>query len=178
MKLVRVIAALLAVGICINPAQGQVDEYRLKAAFLYNFAKFVEWPPQTFKSLTDPIVICILGQNPFGNVLSETISGKVVGGRKFSVRQISDSESPNACPILFVSSSEGKRFRSIVSSLKGAGVLSVGEANGFTAEGGVINFKLDHNIIRLEINAAAAEAAQVRISSKLLSLADVVRRTP
>jgi hypothetical protein len=159
-------------------ASAQVDEYRLKSAFLYNFTKFVEWPPQTFKSPKDPMVICILGQNPFGNVLSETISGKVVDGRILAVRLISNSEPLVGCPILFVSSSESKHFRAIVDSLKGSGVLSVGESQGFATEGGIINFKLDHGNIRLEINVAAAECAQVHISSKLLSLAQIVRRAP
>jgi hypothetical protein len=159
-------------------ARGQLNEYQLKAAFLYNFAKFVEWPAQTFKGPADPIVICIFGQNPFGNILNETITGKVVGGRTLEVRQISESQSVQGCPILFVSAAASKRFRAIAGTLKGSGVLSVGEADGFISDGGIVNFKVEHGNIRLEINIAAAECSQVYISSKLLSLAQVVRRTP
>jgi hypothetical protein len=162
----------------LTSAPAQVNEYQVKAAFLYNFAKFVEWPPQTFKSPTDPIAICILGPDPFGDALNETIGGKVVAGRTFEVRKISNSQSVRNCPILFVRASEGKRFRAMLDSLKGSGVLSVGEAEGFATGGGVINFKLEHGSIRLEINVAAAEYAQVHVSSKLLSLAQVVRGAP
>jgi hypothetical protein len=160
------------------PAQAQVDEYRLKAAFLLNFAKFVEWPEQSFKAPTDPVVICILGANPFGNALSETINGKVAGGRALTVRPISDAQAACACSILFVTASEARKFRTIVPSLKGSGVLTVGETDSFTAQGGVVNFKLDRGKIQLEVNVEAAEYVQVHISSKLLSLAQIVRRAP
>jgi hypothetical protein len=159
-------------------ALGQPDEYHVKAAFLFNFAKFVEWPAQTFKTPADPIVICVLGQNPFGNALEETIMGKRVGGRTFSVREVSDTQRPWSCQILFVNSSERKQFRAVIGRLKGAGVLSVGEAEGFTADGGVINLRVEHGTVRLEINVAAAEYTDIHISSKLLSLAETVRKTP
>ncbi len=159
-------------------AEAQVDEYQVKAAFLFNFAKFVQWPAQTFKTPTDPIAICILGKNPFGKTLEETIKGKTVGGRTLDVLPISDTQPPGSCQILFVPSSERKRFRSILARLKGAGVLSVGEAGEFTAEGGVINFSVEHGNISLEINVAAAEYTGVHISAKLLSLSHVVRMAP
>jgi hypothetical protein len=174
--------AICAVLVLVFPfapsASGQVDEYRLKAAFLYNFTKFVEWPPESFKSPDEPIAICVLGRNPFGNVLNETVSGKVVGARAITVRQISDSQATAGCPILFVGAAEEKRFRTIAEDIKGCAVLSVGEAEWFSADGGIITFKLDHGSIRLEINVGAAERAHVRISSKLLALAQAVRRTP
>ena len=157
-------------------APAQVDEYHLKAAFLLNFAKFVEWPPQAFAAADDPITICILGKNPFGNILAETVSGKTVAGRPLVVRQLAAGQPVSGCPILFVSASEDRRFRAMAGSLKGAGILTVGESEGFAAEGGIINFKLERGNIRLEINAEAAEEARVHISSKLLSLAQIVRR--
>lgn len=170
--------ALLMVMIFVVSAHGQADEYHVKAAFLFNFTKFVEWPAQAFKTPADPIVICVLGQNPFGTALEEAVSGKVVGGRTLSVRQISDSQPPCDCQILFVNPSERKRFRSMLGSLQGAGVLSVGEAERFTADGGVINFKMESGSVRLEINIAAAEYSEIHISAKLLSLAQVVRKAP
>ena len=91
-----------------------MDEYQVKAAFLYNFAKFVEWPPEAFKTPKDPILICVLGHNPFGNALEEAIRGKSIEGRAFAFRQVSDAESANACQILFVGSAESKHFRSLL----------------------------------------------------------------
>ena len=156
---------------CILGLPGQINEYQVKAFFLYNFARYVEWPSQSFKAASDPIVICILGQNPFGSALEQAIAGKVVEGRPFVVRQISDVEPGGNCRILFVNSSERKRFRSMAGILKGIGVLTVGEVQGFTADGGVINFKLQDGKVRFEINADAAEREHLHISSKLLSLA-------
>src|SRR5581483_4910149 len=108
-------------------AAAQVDEYRLKAAFLYNFTKFVDWPSEAPRRPDEPIAICVLGRNPFGNVLSETIAGKVVGLRTLTVREVSDSKQVDGCSILFVSASADKQFRSIAKTLSGAAILSVGQ---------------------------------------------------
>jgi hypothetical protein len=173
------LALALAVAMVFQvSAQAQADEYHVKAAFLFNFAKFVEWPTETFKSAADPIVICVLGQNPFGNAIEETISGKSVGGRALSVREISGTQHPWSCQILFVNSSALNQFRAVIGRIKGAGVLSVGEAEGFTADGGVINLRVERGSVRLEINVAAAEYTNIHISAKLLSLAEVVRKVP
>jgi len=170
--------ALAAAMVFQVAAPAQEGEYQVKAAFLFNFAKFVDWPMQTFRTPADPIVICVLGENPFGNAIEETISGKSVGGRTLSVRQISDSQHPWNCQILFVNSSALNEFRALIGRIKGAGVLSVGEAEGFAADGGVINLRVERGNVRLEINVAAAEYTNIRISSRLLSLAEVVRKLP
>ena len=154
---------------------GQIDEYQVKAFFLYNFARYVEWPTETFKAANDPIVICILGQNPFGGALELAVAGKLLGARPFVVRQISEIP-PGCCHILFVKSSERRRFRSMAARLKGSAVLSVGETPGFTADGGVINFKLENGKVRFEIDVKAAGREHLRISSKLLSLAQIAKR--
>jgi hypothetical protein len=167
-----VLGTLVAAG-----ARGQaIDEYQLKAAFLYNFAKFVTWPPESFQNSKDPIVVCILGPNPFGGALEQAVQGKVVEGRKLLVLQISDGKQASSCQILFISSSERKRWRSIIVELKSSGILTVGETEGFADQGGVVNFKLDGNRVRLEVNIDAAEEQKLRISSKLLSLAQIVGR--
>jgi hypothetical protein len=172
----RLVTAMLVAGWFAVSGYGQaIEEYKVKAAFLYNFAKFVEWPSQAFVTSTDPITVCVLGHNPFGNALEEVIHGKSIDGRSFEYRQVSDAESAGACQILFVASSEGKHFRAIHGNLKALGILTVGEAQGFTADGGVINFKLDDGRVRFEINIEAAEHEQLRISSKLLSLAQIVK---
>jgi hypothetical protein len=152
------------------------DEYSVKAAFLYNFSKFVEWPPQAFKSPTDPLTICILGKNPFGDLVSQAVTGKVVQGRSFSVLQVTDVPQAGACHILFVSASENKRLPAILAETKSSCTLTVGETDDFTAQGGVISFKIEAGNVRFCINAGAAAKQQLHISSKLLSLAEVVRK--
>jgi hypothetical protein len=172
-RLVTVVCAGIVLALC-TPGQA-LDEYQVKAAFLYNFAKFVEWPAEAFKTAKDPIVVCVLGHNPFGNALEEAIRGKSVSGRTFAYRHVSDAESASDCQILFVGSEESKHFRSLLDNLKPMGILTVGEAKGFAASGGVINFKLDDGRVRFEINVDAAEHEQLHISSKLLSLAQIVK---
>lgn len=151
-----------------------VDEYQVKAAFLYNFAKFVEWPALTFKNDKDPLRICVLGQNPFGNVLVEGVGGKTVLGRPLLVSDISDAGRGADCQILFIGSSERKRLRAIFTDLRIVGVLTVGETEGFATQGGIVNFKLEDGRVRLEINIEAAALAKLRISSKVLNLAQIV----
>lgn len=152
----------------------QVDEYQVKAFFLYNFTRYVEWPPQDFSSPKDPIVICILGPNRFGGALEQAISGKLVDGRPLVVRQIFAIAPKCNCQILFVNASERKLFRSAATTIRAAGILTVGESQGFTSDGGVINFKVEDGKVRFEINVDAAVQEHVHISSKLLSLAQIV----
>jgi hypothetical protein len=174
--LTRLKFAIVLGAACTLALPGQIDEYQVKAFFLYNFARYVEWPTETFKAANDPIVICILGQNPFGGALEQAVAGKLLGARPFVVRQISEIP-PGCCHILFVKSSERKRFRSMAGRLKGSAVLSVGETPGFTADGGVINFKLEDGKVRFEIDVEAAGRERLRISSKLLSLAQIAKKT-
>jgi len=157
-------------------AFAQVEEYQVKAAFLYNFAKFVDWPSQAFHGPEDPISICVVGQNPFGGSLEEVVRGQKVGGRSFRVRQISNISTKPDCHILFVCAAEQKRFQSMAGNLIGLAVLTVGESPGFATDGGVVNLKLEGGKVRFEINMDAAEQAQLHISSKLLSLAEVIRK--
>jgi hypothetical protein len=173
----RLMARTLIVGCAIAMvAFAQVDEYQVKAAFLYNFAKFVDWPAQAFHGPEDPICICIVGQNPFENSLEAVVRGQKVGGRSFRVRQISDISNKPDCHILFVCAAEQKRFQSMAGNLMGLAVLTVGESPRFATDGGVINLKLEGGKVRFEINMDAAEQAQLHISSKLLSLAEVIRK--
>ena len=152
------------------------DEYPVKAAFLFNFAKFVEWPQDAFKAPDDPVTICVLGMNPFGGALEETVRGKLIGAHPFMVREVTNAQQAGKCHIVFVTASERKRCRSFLDELKGRSVLTVGEVEDFTANGGIINFKLKDARVRIEIDAAAAERARLRISSKLLSLAEITRK--
>jgi hypothetical protein len=158
-------------------AEETPPEYQVKAAFIFNFAKFVEWPQHAFKGPEDPIEICILGQNVFGNSLEEVIHRKIIEGRTLVVRHITDIEPPeNKCQILFVHSSERKPFRLAARSLSGRAVLTISDMPGFSADGGVITLRLESGKVRFEINVNAAARAKLHISSKLLRLAQVVHR--
>ena len=154
----------------------QVDEYQVKAFFLYNFARYVEWPSQALGPGKDPLVICVLGHDPFGAALQQAISGKAIDGRSLVVHELHDLRPGCNCHILFVGASERKLSQAAVAALKASGILTVGETPEFLKDGGVINFKLEDGKVRFEINVAAADQQGLRISSKLLSLAEVVRR--
>jgi len=168
------IAAILMFGVLLTPARAEsFNENEVKAAFLYNFARFVDWPADTFRSPRDPIRICILGEDPFGSTLRDLLSGKSLAGRSFAVSDISDTDA-SGCQILFVAASERKRLKSIL-GLKHPGTLTVGETEGFCAEGGVVNFKVEAGRVNFEINVDAVAQANLRVSAKVLSLAQIVR---
>ena len=158
-------------------AQG-VDEYQVKAAYLYNFAKFVEWPAGAFSASSDPITFCVVGQNPFGRFLTEALNGKTIDSRPLALREFSDPAQAANCHIVFISSSERKRLPKLLDQVQGRAVLTVGECDDFTAQGGVARFVLEGGKVRLEFNLDAAGDARLKISSKLLGLAKVVGRNP
>jgi len=147
------------------------SEYQLKAAFLFNFAKFVEWPTNTFAAETSPMVIGVVGKNPFGEDLENTIRNKTINKHPVAVRMTDSLADAKTCHILFICTSEKDRLTDIFESLRGVSVLTVGETEGFTKSGGMINFVWAGNKIRFQINAEAAKSAGLKISSKLLSLA-------
>jgi len=157
-------------------AQPQLDEYRVKAAFLYNFAKFVEWAPRAFKDASDPITVCIAGETPIYTQLDSAVTGKMAGNRSFAVRRVSDAQHAMGCNILFIGLAERKRIPAILAGVRELGILTVGETPEFIANGGVVNFKLEDGKVRFQINVEAAEHEQIRISSKLLNLAEIVKR--
>ena len=152
-----------------------LSEYKVKAAFLYNFAKFVEWPQDAFRAPDDPFTICVLGENPFGNALAEAVKGNTLNGRGFIERHITNTQEAKACQILFISSSEHDQLRAIMKELTGASILTVADTRGSAQQGSIVDFMLQDNKVRFEFNTDAAERAQLKISSKLLSLAKIVR---
>jgi uncharacterized protein DUF4154 len=149
----------------------QPTEYQIKAAFIFNFARFIEWPPKAFSRTTSPLVIGILGENPFHNDLQRTIGGKTVDDHPLVINELSSPAEATNCHILFISTSEKPRLPQILNVLKGASVLTVGEMDRFTENGGMINFVQEGTKIRFQINNGAATSAGLKISSKLLSLA-------
>ena len=165
----RPLAALvLVVAVTSAPAAQEVaKEYRVKAAFLYNFIKFVEWPP---RAAPGPIVICVAGRNPFGNVLADTVRGETIGGRTLDTRVILEPE--DGCHVVFVP--DGASTLAYLRAARGQPVLTVGEAPGFIQQGGLIRFYLDGGTVRFEIHREGAERAGLRISSRLLQLARIV----
>jgi len=167
----------VTVGVLLSAtAHGQApDQYQLKAAFLYNFAKFVEWPPQTFKGASDPIAICVLGRDPVADALRQVVNGKAIEGRTLSVREIPDAQHAAGCQVLFIAGFDQKRALSILEALRGSAILTVGDAEGFASEGGIIELKMDAGRMRFQINIGAAAQARLGISSKLLSLAEIVK---
>jgi hypothetical protein len=159
-------------------AQGNPTEYQLKAAFVYNFAKFVDWPPNVYSGPQSPFAICILGTDPFGSVIDDALRGKTVADHPVVVRRDRDAAAARRCQIVFVSASEKHRLRDILESLRGANVLVVGDADGFAAAGGTIELTLQDNRVRFAINPGAADGAGLTISSKLLALATIVHGAP
>lgn len=152
-----------------------IEESQFKAAFLFNVAKFVEWPPGTFKGPTDPIVACTLGDSPVNDALKQATSNTLIGARKFVVRHISKAEQSAGCNILFASSPERKRWPAIFEAVKGTTVLTIGNIEGFALDGGVANFKREGDRIRIQINLEAADQQKLQFSSRLLSLSLIVK---
>ena len=159
---------------CTLHAAGEPLEYQVKAAFLLNFTKFVEWPPSAFGAADSPIAICILGNDPFGNSLDQIVAEEVVDGRRVGVRRIKRTPAPKSCQALFVGMPE-KEVLSILSGL-GPGVLTVGEGESFVRDGGMIAFVIENRRVRFDINQTAAERAGLKLSSKLLSVARSVEK--
>lgn len=157
----------------IRAEEDSTGEYLVKAAFLYNFAKFVEWPDEAFSSPGDPIVLCILGDDPFDAAI-ETISGKFIRGRKLKIEVISKIDKIEKCHILFICRSEKGRLKRFLDIAKKSGILTVADMKDFAGQGGIINFVKSGNKIKFEINVDAARDAGLKISSKLLKLANIV----
>ena len=153
-----------------DPSPG---EYVVKAAFLYNFAKFVEWPEQAFSDDNSPIILGILGEDPFREAI-ETIRGKAVRRRRLLVKKAARVEDLKGCHMIFISSSEKYKLPQVLKLLDGNNVLTIGDMEDFAKKGGIVNFIKDGNKVRFEINIDSAKAAGLKISSKLLKLAKIV----
>ena len=155
-------------------AQDAVSEYQVKAAYVFNFLKFVEYPTSSFVDPLAPLIIGVLGDDPFGSALPQVVIGKTVGGRDLVIRIYHPGEDLRSAHILFISSSERKRLPAIFSSLHGSSVLTVGDTTGFLDAGGMIQFLSESDRVRFAINVDAASRARLKLSSKLLSLAKVM----
>jgi hypothetical protein len=171
-----VLAALLELP-CATPMWAQAGpsvEYQVKAAFLLNFAKFVEWPPEVFQREKPAIILCVFRHDPFGSALDEIIRGKTINNREVLARRISEMPDLKSCQMVFVSDREDRLLSEILNSLKGVSALVVGESEGFAERGGAVQFFLEDKKLRFAINVDAVQAARLTVSSKLLALARIV----
>lgn len=169
-----ILSANLAFALSSSAQQSKPEEYQVKAVYLYNFGRFVEWP--AVSSTDEAFTICVLGHDPFGPVLDATLSGEAVGDLKLVAKRIPTLRDVTSCRILFVSSSEAGRTREIFARLEKSPVLTVSDIPGFTANGGMIQFVLKENKVRFEVNLAAAEKAGLNFSSQLLKVATDIRK--
>lgn len=151
-------------------AQSTADEYRLKAAFLFHFAQFIDWPADAL-AFTDILTFCTLGEDPFHGELEAAVEGKLAGARRLRVRHFKQPQDIQGCHALFVSSAERTRIPAVLAKLTSTAVLTVGETEDFVKQGGMIGFCLEGQKVRFEINLEAAQRAGFKISSRLLLLA-------
>jgi hypothetical protein len=155
--------------------EDSVDEYKLKSAMLYNLTHFVEWPDSAYPDRQAPIVLCVLGQDPLANSLFSAVPTETNNGRPVLIRRIQSEREVPGCHILYISSSERKTAAHIFSTLNGSNTLTVGEMTQFAAHGGMIQFSMEDQHVHFDINLEAAYRARLKISSKLLALAQIVK---
>lgn len=156
-----------------RPTESQVE-----AAYLFNFGKFVDYPPSVEEKKTEPFVICVLGDDPFGSALDGLLAKGTVKGKGLSARRIVRLQDASVCHVLFISSSEASRVGKIIATLGNTSVLTVSDMPQFVEHGGMIQFVLEGGKVRFEVNLTAAESAGLALSSELLKVAVNVRRIP
>lgn len=173
LSVARLLLVVLALPLC---AFGAIQsEYALKSVFLYNFLRFIEWPNAAFESPGDPLVIGVLGNDPFGPLLEETVAGETFHGRNIRIENYRHPREIGRCQLLFVSASESHRLNEILAAVAGRSIVTVGETAEFVERGGMIGLPADRNRVRLVINPNTLRAARLNVSSKLLRVAEIAR---
>ena len=157
---------------------GEFKVYEVKAAYLYNFTKFTDWPAAAFSASNAPLVIGIVGEDPFGKTIDAVMNGEVVHGHPLVVKRLGAGDDFQGCHILFFSQSEKKRLPDLLNRIKGRSVLSIGEVSGFAEQGGMVNLIVANKTVKMEINQGVATQAGLQISAKLLKLAHLVLDNP
>jgi hypothetical protein len=170
------VAWALFVTSALRAQQARPSEYQVKAAYLYNFGRFVKWPARTATGKDESFAVCVLGKDPFGPTLDSILAGEALDGKPVVTRRISRPQDAGDCRVLFISSTEENHLKEILTALDQSGVLTVSDMPGFTRRGGMIQFVLEGDRIRFEINLANAESANLVLSSELLKVAANVRR--
>jgi hypothetical protein len=177
LALATAIVLLACVSITSYPAraaEAEPLEYQVKAAFLLNFTKFVQWPASAFADENSPVAICILGEDPFGNTLNEMVKGEALNGRQLVVQRIRHAPEPKSCQVLFVAKSEKDVARTLADL--GTGILTVGEGEKFLQDGGIIAFVIQDRRVRFDIDQATAAKARITLSSRLMNVARSVEK--
>jgi hypothetical protein len=162
-----ILACLLLLSSAGRAAEG-ASEYAVKAAFLYNFAKFVEWPAGTFAGAADPIALCVLGENPFGTLLEDAVRDKTVNGREITVHGSKTLSAAAGCHIVFLASGS---LEGSLAALANSPVLTVSDAESAVERGAIIGLKLQERKVRFEVNLISARKARLKLSSQLLKIA-------
>jgi hypothetical protein len=165
----------LAYAMSLFAQTSKPKEYDVKATYLYNFARFVEWPASA-AAKDGPFAICLLGEDPFGHALDAVLEGESINGKAVAARRVAKPQDAANCRVLFISMSEESRLKEILASLDKASVLTVSDIPEFSRRGGMIQFVLVGDRIRFEVNLASAEDAGLSLSSELLKVATTVRR--
>lgn len=158
--------------------QSPPTEYQIKSVYLYNFTRFVEWPAESPSAKNGPFAICVLGKDPFGPVLDATLSGGNVGGKNLIAKRISRPQDALVCRILFVAGSEENHLKEILALLDGSSVLTVSDISRFTERGGMIQFVVQKDKVRFEVNLTSAVQAGLVLGSDLLKVAVAVKTIP
>ena len=180
LRVAKVIRTLVLLACLLSACPGRaaetsLTEHQVKALFLFNFTKYVDWPAGTFLTASNPITIGVLGQDDIKSELTRAVAGKNVNGRAIVIRPITKESEIAGCQILFIAKSENSRLAEILRKIADQPILTVGEDDTFLPQGGIINLALKAGKVRPEINLQSAQTAKVQISSKLLSVADVVK---
>jgi hypothetical protein len=176
-RLLFALAAAVMLPAVAAPQSGEPSEYEVKAAFLFNFTKFVEWPDSSFDSPHAPIVIGIVGDDPFGESLVRLVAGQKAQGRAIAIIKYRHGDDLRRCQILFISASERSRSAQILASLQETGVLTVSDIDGFAKIGGAVQLVIEENRVRFVVNLDAATQNKLRVSAKLLALARVINHS-
>jgi hypothetical protein len=166
--------AAMALAILAGTKANAQVQAQVKAVFLFNFTQFVVWPMEVYQAADDPLIIGILGEDPFGRALDEAVRGEKIGTHALALRRYRRVEEIEGCHILYISRSEEARLESIFARLKGRTILTVGDSEGFARRGGMIRFVIENNKVRMRINVEEATAVGLTISSKLLRPAEII----
>jgi hypothetical protein len=158
----------------VEAESSATGEYEVKAAFLFHFAQFVEWPPEAFTEADSPLTYCTVGEDAFRGALDESVKGKRIGNRLLRVRHLGEREPIDGCQVLFIAAAHKARQTDELVTARGRPVLTVGETDQFVQDGGIIGFLLAEKKVRFEINLESAEKSGLKISAKLLALAKTV----
>lgn len=169
---------ILSLSSLLFAATPQPTEYQVKAAYLFNFARFVKWPGNVPAIPSDTFPICVLGRDPFGPVLDSTVAGESIDGKRVVVHRIASPREAFNCRVVYISSSEDSRLKSVLSGIQHPGVLTVSDMPNFHERGGMIHFVVHQSRVRFYINLAAASSAGLTISSELLKVAVAVTHAP